>query len=50
MKRKVAVFTMVVCLISSINLLARSKFKRFSSNPIGKLNVVGIAMSEDVLS
>jgi len=48
---KKALFTIsILILFLAADAFAAQKFSRFSSNPIGKLNVVGIALSEDTAS
>lgn len=40
----------VISLLLPANAVAAQKFSRFSKNPIGPLNVIGIALSEDTSS
>jgi len=48
--KKLCMMISILSLLLAADVFAAQKFSRFSSNPIGKLNVVGIALSEDTAS
>lgn len=48
MKKKVLLLTSLILFLAAGVAGADSRYQRFSSNPIGKLNVIGIAMSQGV--
>ena len=48
MIKKIGALIVILIMFISVNAQTRQVYQRFSSNPIGPLNVLGIAMSESV--
>ena len=48
MKKKIGVAAVLILIFAAGAARADSSYQRFSANPIGKLNVIGVAMSQGV--